>query len=233
MGCGSESRRSCWAGVHRPTRRGQGAAGQDPGGEGDRRDRCTGDRDRLGGVQQDLRVSGSKRLKKLSPGRYTLIAKPVGDARATDAKQSVRVRKTRGATVRFTYRGPDTTAPGPVTNVRVTQLGATSLRLAWDTPRDGSFLFVAVQRTAVRMRRPGSRCSTRRQGAVGFRPGAEHRVHVQVNTEDEAGNVSAPARSRCARWPADGARRRLVRSGPNPLRGRPSIAARWQDGSGD
>lgn len=146
------------------------------------------------GFSKTVRVTGSKRLKKLSPGRYTLIAKPVGDARATDAKQTVRVRKTRGATVRFTYRGPDTTAPGPVTNVRVTQLGATSLRLAWDTPRDGSFLFVAVQRsggTDAETGEPVLDANGKGLSDSGLVPNTEYTY--RLTTEDEAGNVSAPA----------------------------------------
>ncbi len=147
------------------------------------------------GFSKTLRVSGSKRLKKLHPGRYTLLAKPVGDARATDAKQSVRVRKTRGATVRFRYAPPDTTAPPPVSTIRVTSLTATTLRLAWDTPPDGTFLFVAVQRTGgtdAETGEPVLDLDGKGLSDSGLVPNTDYTY--TITAEDEAGNVSAPAR---------------------------------------
>ncbi len=78
--------------------------------------------------------------------------------------------------------------------MRVTQLGATSLRLAWDTPRDGSFLFVAVQRsggTDAETGEPVLDVNGKGLSDSGLVPNTEYTY--RLTTEDEAGNVSAPA----------------------------------------
>jgi chitinase len=147
------------------------------------------------GYHKTLRVTGTKRLKKLAPGRYTATAEPVGEANPTDAKQKIRVRKNRGATVRFRYPPPDTTAPQPVSNLRVTSLTATTLRLAWDTPADGTFLFVGVVRsggTDAETGQPVLDPDGKGLSDSGLVPNTEY--IYSITAEDEAGNVSAPAR---------------------------------------
>jgi hypothetical protein len=142
-----------------------------------------------------VRITETKRLKKLAPGRYTLTADPVGEAKATDPTQKVRVRKNRGATVRFRYAPPDTTPPPPVSNIRVSSLTATSLRLAWDTPPDGTFLLVGVQRrggTGAETAEPVLDPDGKGLSDSGLVPNTDYTY--TITAEDEAGNVSAPAR---------------------------------------
>lgn len=93
-----------------------------------------------------LRVRGHVRLTRLRPGRYTLKARPVGKKRPVDRVQKVRVKKSRGAKVRFTYRvKPDNTAQGPVTNLSVVERTARSIVLSWKLPKD--LLEVIVERS--------------------------------------------------------------------------------------
>lgn len=145
------------------------------------------------GFTKILRLDGRVRLKGLSPGRYTLRAKPVGKAEATEPIQSVRVRKGEGAHVRFTYRVPaaDTEAPAPVTELRTVEVTATTVSLAWNNPPDGTFLLVLVTRKGGTGNEPGD--LDYKPDATGLRdtglaPDTEYTY--TVSTKDEAGNIS-------------------------------------------
>lgn len=145
------------------------------------------------GFTKTLRLDGRVRLTGLSPGRYTLRAKPVGQAEATEPVQTVRVRKSQGGRVRFTYRVPpvDTEAPPPVTDLRVVEVTATTVSLAWQNPPDGTFLLVLVQRKGGTGQEPGD-LDYKPDGTglrdTGLSPDTPYTY--TVSTKDEAGNVS-------------------------------------------
>ena len=141
-----------------------------------------------------LRVDGRSRVKKLRPGRYTLKAKRVGDARAVDRVQKVRVKKQRGARVRFTYRvrPPDTTAPAPVRNLRATEVTATTIALAWDNPPDDDFLEVSASRSGGTAADPlDFELSTAGESLRDFGLTPRTAYRYTITTIDEAGNSSA------------------------------------------
>jgi alpha-tubulin suppressor-like RCC1 family protein len=111
------------------------------------------------GFKRSVRLSSTKRLKKLRPGKYRLTARPVtagGEYVARDAVKTVRVRKTRGVRVLFAYRSVgapptapptvDTTSPGQVTGLEVAQRTATTLRLTWTNPADADLDRIVVRR---------------------------------------------------------------------------------------
>jgi hypothetical protein len=138
-----------------------------------------------------LQVDQKTRLRSLTPGRYTLRALPVGEFTAADPVQKVRVRKARGARVRFIYEAPDTTAPPQVTDLRVVAVTATTVRLAWTNPPDGTFLLVSAQRK-------GGTGSETADLAIdptgtgltedGLSPDTEYTY--TISAQDEAGNTS-------------------------------------------
>lgn len=144
------------------------------------------------GFTKILRLDGRVRLKGLSPGRYTLHAKPVGEARATEPLQTVRVRKTQGVRVRFAYRVTpvDTDAPPPVSNLRVVQVTATTVTLAWNNPPDGTFLLVLVQRKGGTGNEPDVNPEPDGTGLrdTGLNPDTEYTYTVLL--KDETGNIS-------------------------------------------
>ena len=138
-----------------------------------------------------LRASGRIRLTQLRPGRYQVIAKRAGKARPTDRVQTVRVRKAKGAKVRVTYRtpNPDTTAPDPVTNLRLVDRTSTSIRLAWRLPED--LLEVKVERSGGTSLDPlDFQLNDAGDGLTdtGLSPNATYTYRVA--TLDEAGNQS-------------------------------------------
>lgn len=145
-----------------------------------------------------LRVDGKVRLTGLRPGRYKVVAKRVGKARAIDRLERVRVKKSRGAKVRFTYYAtptpkpsPDTTPPEPVRDLRVTDRTSTTIELAWKNPPPSDFLEVQVIRSGGTDRDPldfeisNSGDSLR---DTGLTPGATYRY--TLTTIDDAGNTS-------------------------------------------
>lgn len=145
------------------------------------------------GYARTLRVTGTQRLKKLRPGRYTLSAKKRGAATATDPVRSVRVRKGTGAKVRFTYRvtRPDVTPPPRVRDLRLVDRTSTSIRLAWTNPPDDEFLLVAARRSGGTDKETGDLVlddDGRGLSETGLWPGTEYTYSVA--TEDEAGNLS-------------------------------------------
>jgi hypothetical protein len=99
-----------------------------------------------------LQVDRKAILRALKPSRYTLRAKPVGTMTATTPVQKVRVKKRKGARVIFTYQaaptqpGADTTAPGPVTDLKVASSTDTSVTLMWTNPTDPDLARVIVRR---------------------------------------------------------------------------------------
>lgn len=141
-----------------------------------------------------LRVDDTARLTKLHPGRYTLTAKAVGKATATDPVKKVRIKKNRGARVRFVYTtsAANTTPPRPVTNLRVTERTSVSIGLAWKNPPDGDFLEVEVIRKGGTDAETGDLVladdgtSLRETGLV-----PDTTYTYTITTIDEAGNVSA------------------------------------------
>ncbi len=138
-----------------------------------------------------LRVNGRVRLTQLRPGRYKIIAKKSGKARPTDRVQTVRVRKAKGAKVKFRYRTPkpDTTAPDPVTDLRLVERTSTSIRLAWQLPED--LLEVKVERSGGTSLDPlDFQLNDAGDGLTdtGLTPNATYTYRVA--TLDEAGNQS-------------------------------------------
>lgn len=145
------------------------------------------------GFSRKVTVRGRERLRQLRPGRYTLTALKADKAKATDRVQTVRVRKASGAKVRFTYRvpAPDVTAPSPVSNLRVVNVTATSVRLTWTNPADGEFLQVQARRSGGTDLETGDLVLDQDgKGLVetGLSPNTEYTYFVA--TEDEAGNLS-------------------------------------------
>lgn len=145
--------------------------------------------------RKTVRIDDRRRLKGLTPGRYTVTAQPVGDTRATEPKQTVRVRKSKGARVRFRYVPPDTTAPPPVTDLQVASLTSTTVRLTWKTPPDGTFLFINVIRSGGTDAETGEPVLDRDGRGLsdsGLVPNTEYTY--SVSAKDEAGNVSVPTK---------------------------------------
>lgn len=143
--------------------------------------------------KKTLRVRGRTRLTELRPGRYTLKAKAVGQKRAVDRVQRVRVKNSRGAKVRFVYKAqvkPDTTAPLPVSNIRVVRLTAHTIVLSWDLPED--LLEVTVERSGGTDADPlDFVLNDAGDGLVdtGLTAGKEYTYRVA--TIDDAGNTSS------------------------------------------
>jgi hypothetical protein len=142
------------------------------------------------GFTRVVRVDAARILRTLKPGRYTLTAATVGDLAPADAVKKVRVRKNRAASVTFRYRGPDTTAPGPVTDLRLVSRTATSIRLKWTNPPDGTFLQVEVTRRGGTDAETGTIVLDQDGTGMtedGLNPDTEYTYTVAA--EDEAGNV--------------------------------------------
>lgn len=141
------------------------------------------------GFTRVVRVDAARVLRKLKPGRYTLTAAKVGDLAPADAVKKVRVRKNRAASVAFRYRGPDTTAPGPVTDLHLVSRTATSIRLKWTNPPDGTFLQVEVTRRGGTDTETGTIVLDQDGTGMtedGLSPDTEYTYTVAA--EDEAGN---------------------------------------------
>ena len=144
-----------------------------------------------GGYNKVVRIDSVRTLRKLTPGKYTLTAKPKGALKPTDAVKKVRVRKNRSIAVTFRYRGPDVTPPGPVTDLRAVEITATSVRLAWTNPPDGDFLQVQVTRRGGTGKETGNLLLDDNGSGLredGLSPNTEYTYTVA--TEDEAGNLS-------------------------------------------
>ena len=143
------------------------------------------------GFEKTVRVNDVRTLRTLRPGTYRLTAKPLGDLKPTDAVKKVQVRRNRGVAVTFRYRGPDTTPPGPVTDLRAVEITATSVRLAWKNPPDGDFLQVQVTRKGGTDQETGNLMLD--DDGTGLREDGLSRnteYTYTVATEDEAGNLS-------------------------------------------
>jgi len=142
------------------------------------------------GFTRVVRVDATRVLRKLEPGKYTLTAATIGDLTPKDAVKKVRVRKNRPASVTFRYRGPDTTAPGPVTDLQVAWRTATAIRLTWKNPPDGTFLLVEVTRRGGTDAETGTIVLDEDGTGMtedGLVPDTEYTYTVAA--EDEAGNV--------------------------------------------
>lgn len=111
----------------------------------------------ISGKSYRKKLPSAGTLRNLKPGRYKVWAAPVvadgGTAAVPNSPVSVRVPKSRSTTVRLTYQWSpktDSYPPGPVTDLRVRQTGATTLTLQWSNSSAPDLQGVAVRR------KPGS-----------------------------------------------------------------------------
>jgi alpha-tubulin suppressor-like RCC1 family protein len=111
----------------------------------------------ISGKSYRKKLPSAGTLRNLKPGRYKVWAAPVvadgGTAAVANSPVSVRVPKRRSTTVRVTYQWSpktDSYPPGPVSDLTVKQVGATTVTLQWANSYAPDLQGVAVRR------KPGS-----------------------------------------------------------------------------
>jgi alpha-tubulin suppressor-like RCC1 family protein len=107
----------------------------------------------VSGPRYRKKLPSAGKLRNLKPGRYKVWAAPVvadgGTAAVPNSPVTVRVPRSRSATVRLTYQWSPKTdfyAPGPITALQVTQTAATTVALTWVNSVAPDLQGVAVRR---------------------------------------------------------------------------------------